>query len=121
MKKIISILALTAVMAGCANTGAKWTPIIDRPNASAESDIIQCQQHAGRVMSAGQKAVVGAFVGALLGAAASSSLGGSDRARSDSMAIGAFSGAGSGAASGENEQRTIIRNCMIRRGHSVLN
>lgn len=115
----IAIILCAVILAGCANTGAKWSPIIDKPNAQADADLIECQAHAEKVMDAGQRAMVGAFIGALMGAAVSSAT--NSQYRSQNVAIGAISGATGGGVSGETDQRSIIRKCMAGRGHTVLN
>lgn len=122
--KTVAALLVMAILAGCANTGANYRPLVDlqgRSEAQYQNDLNQCQGYAAKVMGAGEKAAIGAVAGAVIGAAIAGLFGGDRRSRNDSSMYGALAGAGSGGASGENEQRTIIRRCLSGRGYNVLN
>lgn len=120
MKRAFAILVIA--LPGCATsqgTGSNYTPIVDRPSASYQQDLSDCQAHANRVMSAGEGALAGAAGGAVLGMLFNAAMGGGFR--NESAAVGALSGAMGGAARGETDQRAIISKCLASRGHSVLN
>lgn len=67
-------------------------------------------------------AVVGAIAGALLGAVIyrGSGLSGNSGA-GYGAALGAISGTGGGASDAAMNFKVVLRNCMIQRGHRVLN
>lgn len=67
-------------------------------------------------------AVAGAVIGGLLGAIAFRAVGlsGNDGARFGA-GVGGVQGAVGGAAHGAHDYRTVLRNCMIGRGHIPLN
>lgn len=118
-------ILIAVILTGCANfqdagTGSNYTPIVDQPGASYQRDLADCQQHADRVMSAGQSAVAGAIGGALMGALLGRAMGGGDLSNYG-MKVGALSGATGAAAGAEMNQRTIISKCLAGRGHRVLN
>lgn len=120
MKTAIIIMAV--LLTGCATTqgsGSNYVPIVDQPNENYQRDLADCQQHANRVMSAGEGAALGAAGGAVLGMLFNAAAGGGFR--NESAAIGALSGAVGGAAQGERGQRDIISRCLAGRGHRVLN
>jgi len=114
---MIAVIALA--VAGCANTGANYRPIVDRPGANYEADLAQCQQHAHQVASAAESAAVGAIAGAVIGALLG--IVGDNRGQRSALAgIGALSGAVGAGAQGETDQRNIIRRCLQGRGYAVL-
>lgn len=123
MKATATVLAI-ALLSGCASTGqgygAHYTPIVDRPGPNYTTDLAECQQHASRVLSAGDSAVGGAVAGAIFGALLSAAVGGGSRYQNNYMAVGALSGAAKSAESAEGGQRGIITRCMSGRGYSVL-
>jgi hypothetical protein len=67
-------------------------------------------------------AVVGAIAGALLGAVIyrGSGLSGNSGA-GYGAALGAISGTGAGASDAAVNLKVVLRNCMLQRGHRVLN
>ena len=110
MKSIIVVLLLT----GCA--GANYRPLVDRPGTNYERDLRECQTYAQGEPDAVQGAAFGAVIGALLGAVIGHGTGfGNNFAAAG--AIGGALGAGSRA---NQDQMSIIKNCMAGRGHSVL-
>lgn len=121
MKRILAA-TLAIALTGCATTqgtGSGYTPIVDQPNENYHRDLADCQQHANRVMSAGEGAAMGAAGGAILGMLFNAAAGGGFR--NEYAAVGALSGALGGAASGERDQRTLISKCLAGRGHKILN
>lgn len=67
-------------------------------------------------------AVAGAIAGALIGALIyrGSGLSG-NRGATYGAGLGALSGSGTGAANAASDYKTVLRNCMLERGHTVLN
>ena len=67
-------------------------------------------------------AIAGAVAGALIGALIWRATGDSGNAGAAYGAgLGALSGTGSGAADAAANYSTVLRNCMLQRGHPVLN
>ena len=122
--KGVAALAVALTLAGCANTGADYRPLVD-PYASRgsaagyEADLSACQGYARQTAGAAEAAVIGAVLGALLGAAVGRGFG--HNMTGYGAGVGALSGAAGGAGGGETNQRDVIRRCMGGRGWSVLN
>lgn len=117
------VIIMAVLLTGCANfqgSGANYSPIVDQPSASYQSDLSDCQRHADRVMSAGEGAATGALAGAVFGALLGRAMGGGELSNYG-MKVGALSGATGAAAGAETNQRTIISKCLAGRGHNVLN
>lgn len=118
---LVSMLVIFS-LAGCANTGANYRPIVDTKNIDFnkyESDLRDCQSFATQTASAGQSAAAGAVAGAVLGAALAAAAG-SRYDRTSTARVGALSGAVGAGAEGERNQRNIINRCLAGRGYSVL-
>jgi outer membrane lipoprotein SlyB len=118
---LVSTLVIFS-LAGCANTGANYRPIVDTKNIDFnkyESDLRDCQSFATQTASAGQSAAAGAVAGAVLGAALAAAAG-SRYDRTSTARVGALSGAVGAGAEGERNQRNIINRCLAGRGYSVL-
>ncbi len=119
MKKIAAVLAI-AMLAGCATTGANWSPVVDRPGPNYFTDLGECQQHANQVMNAGNSAAAGAVAGAIFGLLFAAALG--DRHNAGNYAaLGALGAGTTAAGEAEGGQRGIISRCMASRGYTVLN
>ncbi|MDZ4313240.1 MAG: hypothetical protein U0989_00450 [Azonexus sp.] len=114
MKKLIAATLITSLLTACA--GSHYRPLVDRPGAHYEQDLLECQRHAENETGAGTGAVVGALLGAALGAFVGHKTG----FKGDFMRAGVVGGALGGASSGERNQTDIIKNCMNGRGYSVL-
>jgi outer membrane lipoprotein SlyB len=127
MKKTVTALSLAAMLAGCVQPLAEYTPVADTTNpAKFNSDLAQCRVVATRAegeyakrqeADMGANILTGLLVGALIGGA----IGGGDY-----VGYGAANGALAGAASTDTElahggPRRIIDRCMVGRGHKVLN
>lgn len=121
MKINRSTFVITALLlAGCANTGAKYRPIIDSKNVDLnryEADLSECQSYAEQKGGAAEKAAIGAGAGAVLGGVLAA-VGNGDKG--SASRVGGVMGAVSGATSGEQSQRSIIKRCLIGRGYKVL-
>ena len=117
--KPISILAVVLTIASCASPGQNYQPIIDRPSASFYADLNDCRTHAAQTAGPGGGAAVGAGVGAGLGLLLCSALGGRDCGRTATGT--AILGAAHGAGAGYRDEATVVRTCLLGRGHRVLN
>jgi outer membrane lipoprotein SlyB len=121
MKTNIFTITISALLvAGCANTGANYRPLIDSKNLDLnryEADLVECQRYAEQKGGAGEKAAIGAGAGAVLGGVLAA-VGNGDKGSSSRM--GGVMGAVSGATTGEQGQRTIIKRCLVGRGYKVL-
>lgn len=131
--------ALVLVLSGLAAAGCAHRPV--NPNAVAVQGVIVDGKgkDRGQIMADGDEcagiaqatapankavtgAIAGAVFGALLGAATyrAGGLSGNSGATYGS-AVGALTGGASGAGHAAHDYRTVLRNCMIGRGHIPLN
>lgn len=115
----LSLTALAiAFVAGCAGGGSK--PIIDPAGVDMgryQADLAECQQIAQQVdQKAGAGAVGGAVVSGLIGAIT----GNSERVKK-SAGVGAVLGGAKGAGATARERELVVKNCLRKRGYSVLN
>lgn len=123
MKKTIIIVAAALALTGCAvnNTGAGFSPVIDGADPiKVAADLHECRAHAQQVAGAADRAVAGALAGALIGGLFNAALGVKGYGN-EMAAFGAITGGLEGAGAGAKDQQSIIRNCMVGRGHRVLN
>ena len=69
--KTTAIILSAAILAGCANTGAQYQPLVDSrtQGANYSKDLAECQAYATQRAGAADGAVAGAVFGALLGVA----------------------------------------------------
>ena len=121
--KTTAIILSAAILAGCANTGAQYQPLVDgrTHGANYSQDLAECQSYATQRAGATEGAVAGAVFGALLGVALLAVGGGRGGWGNEAAAVGAVAGGLQGAAAGEGTQRDIIKRCLAGRGYSVLN
>ena len=121
--KTTAIILSAAILAGCANTGAQYQPLVDgrTQGANYSQDLADCQQYATQRAGAADGAVAGAVFGALIGVALLAVGGGRGGWGNEVAAVGAVAGGLQGAAAGEGTQRDIIKRCMAGRGYGVLN
>ena len=125
MKTIITIttLAATILLTGCATThpGAAFSPLIDGTDrVKIDADLSDCQAYARQVAGAADRALAGAIAGALIGAGLNAALGVKGQGN-EMAAFGAVTGGLQAAGEGARDQQSVIRNCMVGRGHRVLN
>jgi hypothetical protein len=113
----MSLTALAILLAGCA-----YRPVVDpkrTDTAKYETDLVECREIAKQGAGAGGGALVGAGAGYVVGQAVARTTGRShvaNEAGRGAAVVGAAGGAGAGA----KNRRGIIKNCMIGRGHAVL-
>lgn len=120
MKRFLSgYLAAGALLAGCADSGANYTPIMDgTPTAAFQSDLSACQalardqkQFDRDTMAA---ALMGAGAGAVLGELDDDgdALGGA--------VVGAVAGGAASAVEAADRREAIVVECLRGRGHAVV-
>ena len=105
---------LASSLAGCA-----YQPIVDRPGPTYAQDLTECRAAAQGTSGPGTGAAVGAGVGYALGQVLCRTLGGRD-----CSGVGratAIAGGSSGAVAGAQQEAQVVRNCLLGRGHRVLN
>lgn len=135
MKRIATIAAVALVLPGCAHRPVNPDAIaigggliVDgkgKDHARIRQDGAECHAIAQSTNPEGQAAagaIAGAVVGALLGAVIfrGSGLSG-NRGASYGAASGAIGGGTGGAANGALDFKSVLRNCMVGRGHVPLN
>ena len=109
-----TLLIICLVLAGCA--GATYRPLVDRPGPNYERDLAECQRYAEGEPGAGGSALIGAILGGLLGAA----IGHNTGYGGNFAAAGAAGGAMEAGGSADQNQASVIKNCLAGRGYSVL-
>jgi outer membrane lipoprotein SlyB len=123
MKKTITIIAAALALTGCAvsNTGAGFSPLIDGADRTKiNADLSHCQAYARQVAGSADRAAAGALAGALIGGVLNAALGAKGYGN-EMAAFGAITGGLEGAGAGARDQQSIVRKCMVGRGHRVLN
>lgn len=119
MKHVPFFPLLAALLTGCADSGADYTPILDGPpTASFQSDLTDCQtlardQHQFDQETAGA-VVLGAGAGALLGAADD------DADAAGGAVAGALAGGAVGLLNASEQREAIVVECLRGRGHRVV-
>ena len=116
--KHILCLPLILSVAACADSGARYQPILDGPATRAyQADLTACQTLA-RDQKQFDQETLGA---ALLGAGAGAALGeiDSDDALGGAIA-GALAGGVAGAVNASERREAIVVECLKGRGHRVV-
>jgi len=124
----VIMLAGGLLLGGCATEGG-YQPTIDTYNdVNADRryrDLAECKQLAEQASGGtAKKTGEGALVGGLLGAAAGAAIGAATGDAGTGAAVcAAAGGIGGGAKEGfgaEGEFKTAYQNCMLERGHTVI-
>jgi len=121
--KQLSLIALVAMLAACADS---YTPVVDMDGVNADKfqrDMAKCRSYANQVDAAGNgatDAVIGAGVGAAAGAALGALSGNAGGGALAGTAVGGLGGGGAGTAHSMARQKTIIDNCLKKRGYTIL-
>lgn len=110
----VLIVTIIFVLTACA-----FQPIVDQPRAGYQQDLAECREQAERVAGPGTTAVAGAVIGAGLGFALCAAFGGRDCGTTTRGT--AVMGSAYGAAGGAQSEKQVVRNCLVGRGHRVLN
>jgi outer membrane lipoprotein SlyB len=114
---IVLTLALALGVAGCA-----YRPVVDPKRtdmAKYETDLVECRQVAEQAPGGGAGALVGAGAGYAVGQVFARTTGRANVANEAGRGA-AVLGAAGGAGAGARNKRQVIKNCMIGRGHAVL-
>lgn len=119
-KRSLFVLPLMLLLAACATSGADYRPIVDGPeDAKYERDLAACQALARKRGYDNEDMATNAAVGAGLGAIVGGITGDWTGA-----GIGAGVGLGAGAAKGamdtQGQRGNIVKKCMEKRGHNVI-
>ncbi|MDO6731629.1 glycine zipper family protein [Marinovum sp. 2_MG-2023] len=117
--KYLTILPLILVAAGCANSGAKYRPILDGGETPAyRADLAECQSLARNQKQLDREtlgaAALGAGAGALLGEVDE------DGTAWGGAIVGALAGGAAGAGDASERREEIVVQCMRGRGHRVV-
>ncbi|WP_342077088.1 glycine zipper family protein [Yoonia sp. SS1-5] len=119
--KLFYILALCPLIAiaGCADSGAAYTPILDGPpQPSFQSDLQACQGLARNQSQFDQEtaaaAVLGGGVGALLGRFDD------DTTVAEGLVGGVLAGGVAAAVDANDRREAIVMACLKGRGHRVV-
>ena len=115
--KLGPVLLVALALAGCA-----YRPVVDPKRtdmAKYETDLVECRQVAEQAPGGGAGALVGAGAGYAVGQVFARTTGRSNVANEAGRG-GAVLGAAGGAGAGARNKRQVIKNCMIGRGHAVL-
>lgn len=116
MKKLSTIAALAAALAGCA-----YQPLIDRRGVDENrfaADLAECRAYAEQAPGEGESAAAGAAAGYAIGYGAAHVLGTTRRAEVGRFT--ALSGAISMVAAAAAEKRAVVARCLAGRGYRVL-
>jgi outer membrane lipoprotein SlyB len=123
------IMSAGLLLSGCYSAGG-WTPTVDTYNDRnvdyINRDMSDCEQLANQASGGtATEITTGAVVGGLVGGAAGAAIGAivGDPATGAAMgaAAGGFGGATQEGLSSEQEYQRAYSNCMIGRGHRVIN
>lgn len=108
------LLVFVAFLSGCA-----YQPIVDRPGPNYSHDLAECQTYANQVLGPGGGAAGGAAIAGGLGFAMCLALRGTNCSRV--AGASAIAGGASGVGVGARSEASIVRNCLLSRGHAVIN
>ena len=119
MKPSPLLLATLIGLGACADSGARYTPILDGPETAAyRADLAACQTLAKNQRQFDQDtlgaAVLGAGLGAALGAADD------DATAGEGAAAGLISGGLAGMVDASDRRQAIVIQCLRGRGHRVV-
>lgn len=123
MPRTLTCAAFSAIclIAGCTNSGANYTPVIDGPKGpNYEADLAACQQLAASGGAVDGRVAGATAAGAGLGAASSVIWNGNSSNLGEAAAVGALAGLTSGLIQQNSNREHIVRNCMSGRGYNVL-
>jgi outer membrane lipoprotein SlyB len=118
------LFPILLLLTGC--LGANYRPVVDpymSDMSTYESDLLACQgiaREQGVAGDAAKGAVLGATVGTVLGSVLGAFVGDVGAGAALGAAYGGATGVAEGAVAGLGGQETIIKNCMVGRGYSVL-
>ena len=116
----IAIISLTIITAGCANTSARYEPIVDgNPGALYTTDLTACQSLATKRLFINDDVKSEVVMGAVTGAILSGADDGWDGVLPGAI-VGSMLGGGTRAWETRGERKNIVIECMRQRGHRVV-
>lgn len=122
-KSFIACVGTALILAACAQS---YEPVVDMEGVNPnkyQSDLATCRGYAEKVDAAGNGAtdtLLGAGIGAAAGAALGAIGGNAGGGALIGTTIGGLGGGGTGVADSVARQKTIINNCLTKRGYTVL-
>ena len=123
LKSFAVLCGALVVLSACAGS---YEPVVDMEGINPDKyqkDLAVCRGYADKVDASGSAAkdtLLGAGLGAAAGAAIGAIAGDAGGGALLGTAVGGFGGAGSSASDSVSRQKTIINNCLSKRGYSVL-
>ena len=116
----VALLAGSALLAGCLNTGAKHRPIVDGSDPERyEADLAVCQALARQRPHMNEDTKLDTSIGAAVGGVVGAVTGGAEGAIGGAVA-GATGSAIQGSRRTVDERKGIVIRCMVGRGHNVV-
>ena len=118
-RPIISLLFVGGVLAGCSDSGASYTPILDgAPSPAFQSDLSACQTLARDQRQMDQETLAAVVIGAGVGAALGDLDEDGDAA--GGALVGALAGGTASAVDVAERRESIVKECLRGRGHRVV-
>jgi len=128
---MLLLVVMFLVLTGCAinmqgirdNIQSRVDPISIKDHSKFLADIDECATYAAAEYQRARselmtKSIIGAIAGAGIGYGLGSMYG--QRTANHGAAYGALGGAAGGASASKNHLDTVVANCMIHRGYSLL-
>ncbi len=114
---LIALLFIPFSASAGTGSGADYRPSVTKPGKNYEKNVRACQAHARNKSNKGEDMVIGGALGAAGGAL----IGG---AISGDYGLGALAGAGAGAAGGhlsdEDDREQFVKDCMVKKGYTLV-
>jgi len=123
MPRLIKFLTVSIVClaAGCENSGANYTPIIDGPvSANYTADLADCQTLAASGATVDGQTAGAVATGAAVAGASSVIWNDNSSNLGEAAAVGALAGLTSSVIRKNAERESIVMNCMRGRGYNVI-
>lgn len=119
-KQLVIIGTGAAFLAACSGIGSGYEPVVDGvKDAKYYSDLAACQQLSQSSSYVSNKNTALTAGGAAVGGLVKSKGDRNDLAKG--AAVGAAAGAATAGLLTTAEKQKVVRNCMINRGHKVVN
>jgi len=111
------------MLAGCVAPPTRWEPIVDggRGTPKYTEDLVACQAYVDTQADPAEAGANAGLLGAAIGLLASDLLGGNGTLNAATAAGTGVASATAAAGTASTARQQIMRNCMIGRGHKVLN
>ncbi|WP_425045476.1 glycine zipper family protein [Primorskyibacter sp. S87] len=109
------------LVAGCANSGANYKPVVDGPVGPAyEADLAACQSLAASSPTVDGNTAGSAATGAAVAGASSVIWNGNSDNLAEAAAVGLIAGITGDAVQKNKQRESVVKNCMRGRGHNVV-